>query len=138
LSDENGNEPQASDEVEPSAGEGQRSLTYWDNLTRARQAIATSKEARAEFRSNPQAFLQRYGVDLDAMMGVGGGQQRSARVSSRAGEIEIDVELASSKAWSAVMVVAGAATQAAAAVTAVALASSTTDSQTAASAAGCG
>ena len=109
--------PDKARDVKP--GEGGRSLMNWQNLARARQAVSANEEARADFRADPGAFMQRFGIEVGAggagQMGWDSVQLQHLDADASA---EVEMELAFCKVWGIVIVVAAAAAVVAAAANA--------------------
>ena len=99
-------------EHEPQPGTGMRSLMNWQNLARVRQSISADKENESQFKADPAAYMQRFGVDVAAVSAHGGAETLSLApqqvgVESMMGEN--DTQLAFCKVWGCAIVVAGAA-----------------------------
>ena len=97
---------------EPEPGVGMRSLMNWQNLARVRQSISADKANEQQFSTDPNAYMQRFGVDVGSMRGAGGPETlalapQQVGVESMMGEN--DTQLAFCKVWGCAIVVAGAA-----------------------------
>jgi hypothetical protein len=102
---------------EPEPGTGVRSLTNWQNLARVRQSLSADTANAQQFKSDPAAYMQRFGVDVVSVGGAGGPDALSLApqqvgVESMMGEN--DTQLAFCKVWGCAIVVAGVAAVAAA------------------------